>query len=58
MTTATTMDGSILATLTFLPKTRFTPTQKISTEPTRERFESAAGVITGLISLESTVTEP
>ena len=32
--TAITTAGSILATLTFFPQTRFTPTQKISTEPT------------------------
>ncbi len=35
--TAKTSAGSRFATRTFLPHTRFSPTQKISTDPTRDR---------------------
>ena len=56
--TATTIAGSRFATLIFLPHTRLTPTQKIKIEPTKDRFAKAASVITGLITLASTVTLP
>ncbi len=41
-------------------QTRLTPTQKIRTEPVRDRLESAAGFPrkTGLISLERMVMDP
>ena len=50
--------GSILATWIFLPHTRLTPTQKIRMEPIMERFDSAASVISGLISRASRVIAP
>ena len=56
--TAITMDGSRFATRTFLPHTRFRPTQKIRIEPISERFASAASVISGRISRASRVIAP
>ena len=47
-----------MATRSFFPHTRLTPTQKISTEPTRDRFWIAASVITGEISRASSVMAP
>ena len=47
-----------MATRIFLPHTRFTPTQKIRTEPIMETFHRAASVISGCISRASTVTRP
>ena len=56
--TASTTAGSILATWSFLPHTRLTPTQKIRMEPIMERFDSAASVISGLISPARAVMLP
>lgn len=56
--TANRIAGSRFATFTFLPQTRFTPTQNSSTEPTKERFDNAASVINGSISLARSVTSP
>ena len=54
--TATISAGSIFATLTFLPQTRFTPTQKINTDPTSDRFDIADSVIIGATSFAKRVT--
>ena len=56
--TAITMAGSILATFTVFPNSRFTPTQKIRILPTRLRFAMAASVITSFRSPAKTVTLP
>ena len=56
--TAKTMVGSRFATFIFLPQIRLSPSQKMSTEPVRERFVRAFSVITGSMNFESRVTEP
>ena len=53
-----TMAGSRLATLTRLSQTRLMPTQKISTEPTMDRFAKAAAVMTGRRRPAKAVTLP
>ena len=50
--------GSILATFSFLPHTRLTPTQKIRIDPIMERFPSAASVISGRIRPANAVMLP
>ena len=50
--------GSIFATLTFFPQTRFTPTQKINIDPISERYPTAKSVINGATSRASKVMEP
>ena len=56
--TATTIVGSIFATLTVFPQKRLTPTQKINMEPVRERLCNAASVMTGSINPARSVTDP
>ena len=56
--TARITDGSMFATFIFLPQTRFTPMQKISTEPMSDRYSTAAEVITGETSFASSVIAP
>ena len=56
--TAKTTEGSMFATRSFLPHTRFTPTQKIKIEPIIDKFERASCVIIGLTNLASNVIEP
>ena len=58
MTTATTSAGRRLATLTFLPHRRLTPTAKIRTDPTRDRFVIAASVMSGCRSRARAVMQP
>ena len=41
-----------------LPQMRFTPTQKIMTEPVKDKLAIAASVITGAITRERSVTLP
>ena len=48
----------MFATRTFFPHTRFSPTQKISTEPISERYADASSVITGDTILASSVMAP
>ena len=48
----------MFATLTFLPHTRFTPTQNISSEPTSDRYDIAVSVIIGATSRASSVMPP
>ena len=50
--------GSRFATLIVLPQMRFTPTQKIMTEPVKDKLAIAASVITGAITRERSVTLP
>ena len=50
--------GSRLATLIFFPHTRLTPTQKIMTEPVRDKLERACSVINGSSSLARRVIVP
>ena len=47
--------GSKLATRTVLPHTKLMPTQKISTEPTIERFQRAASLISGCTITVTTI---
>ena len=56
--TARTMAGRKFATFTFLPNTRFRPTQKIIIDPTRDRLDRAASVISGSMSLARKVITP
>ena len=55
---ASTTAGSIFATFNFLPKTKLIPTQKISTEPIKDKYEIAVSVITGDTNLASNVIQP
>ena len=48
----------MFATLNFLPHTRFTPMQNISTEPMSDRYATAVAVITGERSRASSVMTP
>ena len=48
----------MLATRNFLPQMRFTPTQKMRTEPVSERLAMAASVKSGLASTASRVIVP
>ena len=57
-TTATASAGRRFATRIFLPQNRLTPTQKIRTDPTKERLSIAWSVIYGLIRTASRVTVP
>ena len=50
--------GRKFATLTFFPKSRFNPTQKMSTDPTKERFAIAESVINGPSRDASSVIDP
>ena len=54
-TTATTTAGRRFAVLNVLPQMRFTPTQKMSMEPTSERLFRAPVVIMGWIKRASKV---
>ena len=56
--TASSTAGIIFATRNFFPHTRLTPTQKISTDPIRDRYDTARGVISGASSRASRVTPP
>ncbi len=56
--TASITDGSIFATRIVFPQTRFTPTQKINTEPISDKYAVARSVITGATSLASKVIAP
>lgn len=42
----------------FLPQTKFTPIQKIKTEPIRDKYATAVSVITGDISRANRVRQP
>ena len=55
---ATPTAGNKLATLTFLPHTKFSPTQKINTFPTVDKLNNADSVIKGSINLASNVMLP
>ena len=53
------MAGSMFATLILVfSKNKFTPTQKISIFPTKERLLSAASVMIGSIPFARSVTDP
>ena len=52
------MAGSKLATLIFLPQTKFNPTQKMSIEPINDKLDNAAPVIIGFINFARQVIEP
>lgn len=56
--TAMTTAGSMFAGLNVLGQMRLTPTQKMSVEPTSERFASAASVMMGWSSVARAVTLP
>ena len=50
--------GSKFATRTFLPKTKLTPTQKISIEPIKDRLFRAVAVINGRTKVAIKVSVP